>query len=126
MLRQVEHHEIEVQPHNTFSSEIQNDLRVETDGPGNESCPSKYLIYDFQRSRIPGGHCDSLGTPSELTPWELDFGYFCVVGDSVSEVKVLSGWIGQSSHVNDSPEFYVLGHGICKTGMEMGVAYSKV
>ena len=40
--------------------------------------------------------------------------------------SVPSGWIVQSSHVNDSPEFYVLGHGICKTGMEMGVAYSKV
>lgn len=44
-----------------FSSEIQNDLRVETDGPGNESCPSKNLVHDFQRSRIPGRHRSSLG-----------------------------------------------------------------
>lgn len=85
VLGQIQQHEIEVEPNHTklkiiinnnnqifkFNqthrgcekrkmvpppAKIQDDLRVETDGPGNESEPTQSLVHNFEFKRIPRGH----------------------------------------------------------------------
>lgn len=82
MFRQIQHHEIEIQPYDTadatqsslitwiraqlnlnhasgwlpFSSEIQNDLRIEADWPGAKRNPSEYSWNNFQFCWIPWSH----------------------------------------------------------------------
>lgn len=45
-----------------LAAEIEDDLRVKADRPGNESGPSKNLVQDLQWSRVPRSHL----SPSRL------------------------------------------------------------
>lgn len=48
VLCQVQHQKIEIQAHNTLALVVEEDLRVEAEGPRGEGDPAQHLVQDRQ------------------------------------------------------------------------------
>jgi len=53
VLCQVQHQKIKVQTHNTLAPVVEEDLRVEAEGPGEEGDPAQHLVQHLQPDRVP-------------------------------------------------------------------------